>query len=168
MGREIFSYLEGEVPAELGLFDDPVLRAGAVLIRRFHDLAAELVVGTAETVCHNDLSPCNFVFRDGSPVALIDFDATSPGSRAHDLGYAAWLWLNFGISELPPSEQRRRLWLFTDAYGGMDNHVVIHSMMQRQKALAEEGRRQGNRPMASWAAACLKWTRCHQSELTQS
>ena len=98
IGREVFSFIEGEVPAELGLFNDRALCGAAALIRRLHDLAAELVTGTAETVCHNDLSPCNFVFRDGLPIAVIDFDAASPGSRAHDLGYAAWLWLDFGSS----------------------------------------------------------------------
>jgi Ser/Thr protein kinase RdoA (MazF antagonist) len=51
------------------------------MIRRFQDVGAEFIstLGDmptdAETVCHNDLSPCNFVFRDGSPVAMIDFDA---------------------------------------------------------------------------------------------
>jgi aminoglycoside phosphotransferase (APT) family kinase protein len=172
VGREVFSYIEGEVPAELGFHDDRALCAAAVLIRRFHDLGAELMTSSAahevgiEVICHNDLSPCNFVFKDGLPVAMIDFDAASPGTRAYDFGYAAWLWLDFGSPEVPPAEQRRRLRLFADAYGGMDRHVVLRSMMERQMVLVAEGTRQGNSAMSAWAADCLQWTRHHAPELT--
>jgi len=168
--REIFSFIEGEVPAELGFFGDQALRAAATLIRRFHDLSADLVTTTAqvgiEVVCHNDLSPCNFVFRDGLPVAMIDFDTVSPGTRAHDLGYAAWLWLDFGSPDVPPSEQHRRLRLFVDAYGSIAPDIVLYSMMERQTALLVEGRRQGDQAMLNWAAECLEWTQRHLPELS--
>jgi aminoglycoside phosphotransferase (APT) family kinase protein len=165
-GREVFSYIEGNVPAELGIFDDDALSAAAALIRRFHDLAVDLVTNDAETVCHNDLSPCNFVFRDGLPVAIIDFDAAAPGTRAHDLGYAAWLWLDFGSPAVSPSEQNRRLRLFIASYGDLDISAVLDAMIHRQAGLAEEGRRTGNTAMAEWAAACLEWTRRYEAELT--
>ncbi|MBY5882006.1 hypothetical protein HA464_08565 [Rhizobium leguminosarum bv. trifolii] len=42
------------------------------------------------------MSPSNFVFRSGRPLANIDFDSASPGSRPHDLGYAAWTLLDLG------------------------------------------------------------------------
>ena len=118
-GRDILSFVAGEVPAELGFHDDATLAAAARLIRRFHDAGADLVdtADGIEVVCHNDLSPCNFVFRDGAPVALIDFDAAAPGLRADDLGYAAWLWLDIGSDEIAPAEQARRLALFLAAYG---------------------------------------------------
>lgn len=32
-------------------------------------------------VCPNDLGPNSFVFRDGTPIALIDFDMAAPGER---------------------------------------------------------------------------------------
>lgn len=86
IGRETFSYLPGEVPAGLGDFDDETLRGASRLIRRFHDATASLYTGASsagfEVACHNDLSPCNTVFRDGHPVALIDFDAAAPGLRS--------------------------------------------------------------------------------------
>jgi Phosphotransferase enzyme family len=94
-GRDVLAFIEGEVPTDLGFHDDETLCKAAVLIRRFHDLSAELVATPAaaamgvQVICHNDLSPCNFVFSVGVPIALIDFDAAAPGSRAHDLGYAA-------------------------------------------------------------------------------
>ena len=89
--RDVFSYLPGEVPSELGEHEDHVLQAAARLIRGFHDATAAMVDSDAascsglEVVCHNDLSPCNAVFRAGIPVALIDFDAACPGTRAFDL-----------------------------------------------------------------------------------
>ena len=171
-GREIFSFIEGEVPAELAFIDDRALCAAATLIRRFHDLTVDLVESAAatevgiEVVCHNDLSPCNFVFRDGLPVAMIDFDAAAPGTRAHDLGYAAWLWLNIGSPELPPAEQKRRLRLFIETYGGIALDVVLRSMMERQMVLFAEGQRLGNTGMSDWATECLEWTRRHALELT--
>jgi aminoglycoside phosphotransferase (APT) family kinase protein len=105
------------------------------------------------------------VFRDDLPVALIDFDTASPGTRAHDLGYAAWLWLDFGSHAVVPSEQRRRLRLFIDAYGGIAPDVVLRSMIKRQMMLVAEGRKQGNQNMSDWAANCLEWTRHHALEL---
>lgn len=88
--REVFSFIAGTVPPDLGFHDDDALRVAARLIRRFHDLGRDLA-GAGAVICHNDLSPCNFVFRDGLPVAIIDFDAAASGTRARDLGYAAWL-----------------------------------------------------------------------------
>jgi Phosphotransferase enzyme family len=93
-GREIFSYVPGTVPAELGDHDDKTLEDVARLIRAFHDATAPLFETpsarkvSVEVACHNDLSPCNTVFRDGRAVAFIDFDSAAPGSRLHDLSYA--------------------------------------------------------------------------------
>jgi thiamine kinase-like enzyme len=42
-----------------------------------------------ETVCHNDLTTWNTVFRAGLPVAFIDWDTAAPGPRAFDLGFIA-------------------------------------------------------------------------------
>jgi len=124
-GRDILSYIEGDVPAELSWHKDEVLVAAAQLIRKFHDATVGLLghqAGTPrrlEVVCHNDLSPCNSVLRAGIPIALIDFDTAAPGTRLMDLGYAAWLWLDLGDSdiEMAQEEQRRRLQLFVAAYG---------------------------------------------------
>lgn len=90
-GRDILSYIDGKVPVDLAFHDDATQRAAAAMIRRFHDIAAEslpTLAGRAadvDAICHNDLAPCNFVFRDGVPVAIIDFDAAAPGARVLDL-----------------------------------------------------------------------------------
>jgi Ser/Thr protein kinase RdoA (MazF antagonist) len=41
-------------------------------------------------VSHNDPTLDNVVFRDGRPVALIDFDLVSLGSRVWDVACARW------------------------------------------------------------------------------
>jgi Ser/Thr protein kinase RdoA (MazF antagonist) len=157
-GRDVFSFIEGDVPADLGFYDDDALRAAAKLIRGFHDQTMELA-GTAETVCHNDLSPCNFVFRDGLPVAMIDFDAAAPGSRVNDLGYAAWLWLNLGTEEVSAADQRRRLTLFIETYGEIGVPEITNAILLRQELLVAEGRRKEDPAMEEWASNCLNWTR---------
>ena len=171
-GRDVFSFIEGTVPADLARHGDDTLRHAARLIRRFHDLGAEVVATRAaaaagiETICHNDLSPCNFVFRGGVPTALIDFDTVAPGSRAHDVGYAAWLWLDLGSPESDAAEQARRLMLFLDAYGDIRSKPVVAAALARQTALAARGKGVGDEAMAGWAAACLKWTSRNRRTLT--
>jgi len=170
-GRDILTFIEGEVPADLSFHGDATLRAAARLIRRFHDLTAELVAPEAarpvwaEIVCHNDLSPCNFVFANCLPVAIIDFDAAAPGCRLHDLGYAAWLWLDLGSPDIAADEQKRRLAVFLDAYGNCDPGAVIRTVLKRQRMLVAEGARIGNSAMAQWASACMAWTRRHRDDL---
>jgi aminoglycoside phosphotransferase (APT) family kinase protein len=164
-GRDIFAFISGDVPADLGFHDDATLRQAAALIRRYHDLTAEFVAMSGagapgiEIVCHNDLSPCNFVFRQGVPVAIIDFDAAAHGSRNWDLGYAAWLWLDLGSPEIAAAEQRRRLALFLDGYGTGEVGPVLSKMLERQRVLEAEGVRVADIEMAKWAGACLDWTR---------
>jgi hypothetical protein len=157
-GRRIFSYLPGEVPGDLGPFDDQVIMEAARLIRRYHDATADLFVGKAwlevglEVACHNDLSPCNTVFREGEPYGFIDFDAAAPGTRAWDVGYAAWLWLDLGNDDYPHDEQIRRLRLFVNAYGSpLETRQVALAALDRQALLETEGVRTGKIEMAKWA-----------------
>ncbi len=170
-GRDMFSFIEGDVPADLGFYDDDILTRAAALIRRYHDCTADFLTAEAasaagvEVVCHNDLSPCNFVFRDGVPVAIIDFDAAGLGSRLYELGYAAWLWLDLGAPDVSPVEQRRRLSLFRTAYGADRVENLLPAILQRQTVLSAQGRRSGDVAMASWAEDCLKWTLQHREIL---
>jgi aminoglycoside phosphotransferase (APT) family kinase protein len=162
-GRDILSYLEGEVPADLELHDDVVLFAAGRLIRRFHDATIGILArGTSarlEVVCHNDLSPCNCVFRIGIPVAMIDFDTAAPGTRRMDIGYAAWCWLDLGNPEIAPAEQRRRLELFVTAYGiEFSAASVKEAILTRQQMLAAEAACTGKDELAQWARASRTWT----------
>ncbi len=146
-GREVLSYVEGDVP------DDPlpaeattveVLVALARLVRRLHDAVdgwtpppdacwgaipgtpdvADLppLVDVPELVSHQDYCPGNVVFRDGLPAALIDFDLARPTTRVLDAVNALYWW----VPLVPPAERApslvdadvpARVRAFVDAYG---------------------------------------------------
>jgi Ser/Thr protein kinase RdoA (MazF antagonist) len=165
LGRDVLSYIDGDVPTDLGWHDDGVLVAAARLIRKFHDATVLLVTPQTaaptplEVVCHNDLSPCNFVFRGDVPVAMIDFDTVAPGTRRMDLGYAAWLWLDLGNTEITAEEQRRRFRLFVAAYGDAISLAPIkEAIVYRQQLLVAEGECTDRTAMAQWARGCRAWT----------
>ena len=130
-GREVLSYLEGEVghpPPAAWLRSDEVLVAVARMVRRLHDasvgLAGVLVEGwqfpaisPVEVICHNDLAPYNMVFRDGVPVGVFDFDGARPGPRWWDVAYTAYCLVPFSPEFGEVEDQRRRAGLFCEAYG---------------------------------------------------
>ncbi len=171
-GREMLSFLPGEVPADLGPYDDRPLAAAAGLLRAFHDATADFAAQRspgAEVVCHNDWGPLNAVFRDGLPYGLIDFDTIAPGFRLWDLGYSAFGWLDLGNDDYRGEEQIRRLAVFAAGYG-LDRcspaQIAVHALA-RQTALAASGRRRGMAAMAEWAETCASWTATHVVERLQ-
>ncbi|MEO3824725.1 aminoglycoside phosphotransferase family protein [Actinomadura sp. B10D3] len=113
-GREVLSFVPGEVPREPlppEATGEDVLVALARLIRRLHDAAQgwtppqgavwatlpgteaiPLVDTDAELVSHRDYCPGNVVFRDGLPAALIDFDLARPTTRIYDIANALYWW----------------------------------------------------------------------------
>jgi hypothetical protein len=151
-GREIFSYVPGEVPLDLGHVEEPVFAAAARFIRRFHDATAPFCA-EGKVVCHNDLSPCNFAFRDGLPAAIIDFDLAAEGERLFDLGYAAWTWLDLGNEDdYSTAEQARRLTAFAAAYGPeIDPRALVDAALLRQTLLAEDFFKLDNKGAEEWA-----------------
>lgn len=163
-GREILSYIEGDVPPELGFFTDIQLVTAAQLIRQFHDVVSNTPLAEDEEVVnHNDLSPCNTVLMNDLPIALIDFDAAAPGSRVHDLAYAAWLWCDLGNEDLQVQEQARRIKLFCDSYGLDCTVNFISAIMQRQQEAIESYQHQVEIGFTEWQDAvqwgkhCLHW-----------
>ncbi len=156
-GREILSYLPGDVPGDLGHFSAVQLLAAARLLRRFHDATAGSALrGDCEVVCHGDASPCNCVFSDGLPYALIDFDAAQPGTRRQEVGYAAWLWLDLGNDDLDAVWQGGRLRDFIRSYGALPASEAVAYVLEAQHALSERmGAPAGVREWARW---CRAWT----------
>jgi Ser/Thr protein kinase RdoA (MazF antagonist) len=167
LGREVLSFVPGRVPAELdAAIPDGALEAAAGLIRRFHDATAgSELAGAGEVVCHNDLSPCNFVFRDGLPVALIDFDAAAPGDRLQDVGYALFLWLNLGTNGPPPVSQARRIGVFCRSYCIAADEIVIDAIVAAVATNTERLIRAGRDVDAAWWQGQLRWLELHRSEL---
>lgn len=146
-GREVLSYLDGEVPSDgplpAWLWDEQVLVEAARLIRRFHDATVGFLATAAggpepveapvwrmpahdpvEVVCHNDVAPYNLVFRGGHLVGLIDHDHASPGPRVWDLAYLAYRLVPLQAPTNPDhpggavaSHRDRRLAVLCDSYG---------------------------------------------------
>lgn len=145
LGREVLSYVDGDVPTE-PLPDwatgAEVLVALARLIRRLHDAAdgwmppPDATFGSIpgrpptglkplfdqpELVSHQDYCPGNVVFREGFPVALIDFDLARPTTRCADLVNALYWWapLLHPLDRAPAlveADVGPRARIFADAY----------------------------------------------------
>ncbi len=162
-GREVLTYLDGDVPADpqwqpghgnrlpgYARTESALVRA-AQLIRELH-VAAEgfRPVNTGyryhpcpprpgQIITHGDLGPWNTVYRDGLPVAFIDFDSAGPADPLVDLAAAAWAFVPLG-----PARQLResgfdtlpdmpgRLGLFVDSYG-LDDRAAILPALQRSE-----------------------------------
>ncbi|MFG2076402.1 Phosphotransferase enzyme family protein [Nonomuraea maritima] len=144
-GREVLSFVPGDVPREPlppQTAREEVLVALAQLIRRLHDAAERWVApedavwggipgtrvrtstpdGEPPLVSHRDYCPGNVVFRDGLPVALIDFDLAKPTTRVDDLANALYYWAPLMHPEDRAPAFRdldipHRVAVFADAYG---------------------------------------------------
>jgi hypothetical protein len=147
-GREVLSFVPGDVPRNPlppETAGDDVLVALARLVRALHEASAGWAPppgavwgGTpasagrpstdpTELVSHRDYYPGNVVFRDGLPVALIDFDLAKPTTRLYDIANALWYWAPlrdprdrapaFANADIP-----HRVAVFADAYGMTARH----------------------------------------------
>jgi len=137
--REVLSFIEGEtgIPPSIWQSDEAVI-ATAHLLRRYHEATVDFAAGDDaiwayrypdparhEVICHNDFAPYNFVYENGVPVAVLDFDLAGPGPRLKDVAYAAyWLVpLSFNSADQVTfvnddvQQGSRRLHLFCDTYG---------------------------------------------------
>lgn len=168
-GREVLSYVEGEVatrPWPAALRTTAGIAELGALVRRFHDAVAtyepppgaEWLTGQRAMepgwiVTHGDLGPWNVVFREGRPVGFIDFDFAEP---AHPLTEVA----NVALFAVPlrdddnaracgfdaPPDRRARLEALAGAYGTDDlpavfDHLEAHLELdvQRTAELGPQG-----------------------------
>ncbi|WEX74015.1 phosphotransferase [Sinorhizobium numidicum] len=102
-GREILTYIEGEVINPAPWSDEAIHELGN-LIRRLHDATASFrpapdtlwrpwfgrEVGTPDIIGHCDAAPWNVISRHGQPVAFIDWEAAGPVDRLTEMAMAAW------------------------------------------------------------------------------
>jgi hypothetical protein len=154
-GREILTYIEGDVPHEWPApayaWTDEAAFAVGRLTRRYHDACASFVpppgavwrMGRepAEVMCHHDIAPWNTVFRAGAPYALIDWDFAGPGTRRWDLAYAAWRWAPLyapGRAQevgSTPGHEARRIRLLCDGYGLDDRSGLMEAVVARMRSM---------------------------------
>lgn len=154
-GREVLDFVAGEVPGHpppAYLRSGETLVAVARLLRDYHDATVGFPLDPdavwyfpprdpAEVICHGDVAPYNCVFRDGRPVAFIDFDTAHPGPRVWDVAYAAYRFVPLGDPRHEGAgevaEQARRLRLFADAYelGEADRRALPGMMAARLEHL---------------------------------
>ena len=144
-GREITTYLEGISPEDLGSFngnpnwqptDYQLYKAGhiiKIIHRALNDFPGCL---NSHTVCHNDLSPCNFMFKNEMPYAVFDWDAAGIGDPLNDVAYASWMWSDIGNSEHSPAQKGHKIKAIIDAYELCKEHrniliEKIHEQIQR-------------------------------------
>lgn len=121
-GREILSYLEGEVPGnnypeiEEYMWSDEVLVNLGKLLRMFHDVTVGFKPSQPsinnypdeslhEVVCHNDAALYNIVFKNKLPAGIIDFDMAGSGPRLWDIAYT--LYTSVPLAGFAPDSQNR-------------------------------------------------------------
>jgi hypothetical protein len=138
--RERLVFVDGDVPVPPyppWAQTDDALVSVARLIRGLHDASIGFEAasatwsselhdadpGDSPVICHNDVCLENVVFRDGSAVALLDFDFAAPGRRAFDVTAFARMCVpidddvNAPKLGWAPADRPRRLRLVADAYG---------------------------------------------------
>lgn len=133
-GRDCFSHVDGVVEPKWRYWPDEVVVAFGRLLRGFHDATrGSVLAGDGRLICHHDAGPHNVVFRDGVPVALIDFDMAAVGDPLEDLAYAAWAWCVSSNPARPEVEmQAGQVRLLLEAYGLVERwEDVVEAMIGR-------------------------------------
>lgn len=128
-GREILSYLEGEIwpDSGSGLSDDLLVQVARV-IRRLHDLTdgSRLSQGH-EIVAHNELGPHNTIFQESHLIGLIDWDDAAPGTRLRDLANAVYNYVDVSHwANQTANVQARRIHLMCAAYEWDDPIAIVN------------------------------------------
>ena len=167
-GREILTFVEGEVPHDHGSYSpsDARLASAAAMIRRFHDATAgsSLAAGR-EIVAHNELGPHNTVFVGDKPVAFIDWDDAAPGTRLFDLANAVWGFVDVGEGGGPVEEQARRVRLMCDAYGWGDTDAIVEEIWADLLRALANHERAGRMKAADIFREMVRWIDAHGEEL---
>lgn len=187
-GREILSYIDGHAAWEPAQPPDVSGRDSLIrvaeLVREFHDLTAgTALAGSAEVVCHNDLSPKNTIYRDlGAglrPVAFIDWDLAAPGERVADVALVCWQYLGLGPGITDPPEAARMVRVLADAYGLADRAALVDTILWWQnrcwqgiEGSAEQGDPAANRlrdlGVVGRVRAAHRWTAQHRRTLQRA
>ncbi|HET9899024.1 MAG TPA: phosphotransferase [Streptosporangiaceae bacterium] len=186
--HEVLTYIEGEVAADphwhpghghrLPGYTRTIeaLRAAARLLRELHEAVAGFSPRKTgyrfhphpprpgEIICHGDLGPWNTVYRDGVPVAFIDWDSAEPARPLTDLAAAAWAFVPLapagqlaeaGFDAASATDNMiTRLGDFAAAYGLDDPRAILPELVRSELASASRIRHVA--PTAASAADSLE------------
>ena len=131
-GREILSFIKGEVSHGKREWNDKQLLEITQIIKKFHDATEKSqLAGNDEIVCHNDIAPWNIILDKDIPVGIIDFDGAASGKRVDDLAYFLWTFLELG-SSIPVDLQAQKMKIVCDAYGSVNIKSLIDAIEKQQ------------------------------------
>lgn len=168
---EILTFIEGEVAVDptwepghgdhlpASVRSDDALRGTASLLAEYHAAVDGFdppepgfrfhshTRRSTELICHGDPGPWNTVYRQGLPVALIDWDSCQPLERIVDVAFAAWAYVPLA----PPSrlveagfssdvDVGDRLRVFVDTYGIEDRRLILPALHSAGLIAAERVR----------------------------
>ncbi|MBP2472452.1 Ser/Thr protein kinase RdoA (MazF antagonist) [Crossiella equi] len=179
-GWEILEFLPGEAAWQLTdqrrVRHEPGLRGVARLLRELHD-HTEARLG--RVWCHNDLSPRNTVYRDGRPVAFLDWDLAAPGERVHDLAHLCWQFLDLGQDTTEVAVAAPLMAAVCAEYGFADPAALVPAVLwwqdrARHGILAGAGAGEASLVrlrefgVPERIAAAREWTAAHETELRRA
>ena len=174
--QEIVSWIEGDSGSAgwANVIPESGLKSWGRFLRNYHDVVQDYMppagsswssgVGSCEPgeiVCHGDFGPWNAVWRDGLPVALLDWDHARPAPPLFDVTYGLEYVAPFRtdlecISNLryaSPPNRRRRIEIFCEAYGISVPLDVVGCVARQQRETAQTVERLaslGIEPQATW------------------
>src|SRR5260370_40819403 len=152
-GREMVSFIPGTVghyPLRPFVLTESTLIRLSLLLRRFHDATMGFSLSgdvrwhnsqghSGSVVCHGDAGPYNTIFRDGAPVAFIDFERAAPGPRIWDIAFVIYRYAplcDLRERALTPAFLRqvgKRIRTLSGAYGFFENHDLFDWIRLRLK-----------------------------------
>jgi tRNA A-37 threonylcarbamoyl transferase component Bud32 len=157
-GREIITFLEGYSPDNLGNFSNKQLYNAGKIINNLHNVLSDFPdCKYDQTVCHNDLSPCNFMFQNDAPYAVFDWDTAEIGDPMNDLAYSIWMWCDIGNREQSIELVNDKINSIMDGYGikRFDISDKIIEQMERHDNLAIGKEEWVN--FRQWVKECKEW-----------
>lgn len=182
-GREVLSFVEGEPAFPPVPSSDEVVAAIGRLLRDAHDAQDgfdppdepgwfQHPEGRHEVIGHLDLFWTNVVFRDGVPVALIDWELAAPTSRVLEVALAATYWAGIRIDAqlrewgLSTGRRGERLRLLCDSYGldAAQRRSLVGELIDYRRWRIDTGAYRGTTPVSS-IHANLAWVEEHRAEL---
>jgi hypothetical protein len=180
LGRDVLSFVPGHTTDHPSQRDVAAYEIGGRMLRELHDVTSgQSLANGHECVIHGDPGPFNTIFRNGLPVALIDWDSCRPGRRLEDLAYMAWTWCVQSVGNVPIEQQAHHLRLLRLGYGEVGAPELVDAMIRRQTQIAEieaanaadpslgAGRRQHARAACEWATGDRALLERHRDEFSR-